>query len=131
MIILDTHIWIWWINQTPRRLSSEIIKRIEQAQIIAISAISCFEVAWLASHKRIILEIPVQEWITQATENAGIVCLPVSCKIAQHAATLPEHHKDPQDRIIIATAISNTSQIISADNQFAEYEEIKNLLISM
>lgn len=131
MIILDTHIWIWWINQTPKRLSSEIIKRIEQAQIIAISAISCFEVAWLASHRRIILEIPVQAWIAQATENAGIVCLPVSCKIAKLAAELPEHHKDPQDRIIIATAISNTSQIISADNQFAEYEEIKNLLISI
>lgn len=131
MIILDTHIWIWWINQTPNRLSNEIIKRIEQEQIIAISSISCFEVAWLASHKRIILEIPVQEWITQATENAGIICLPVSCKIAKLAAELPEHHKDPQDRIVIATAISSASQIISADNQFKEYEEIKTLLMSI
>ena len=73
MIILDTHIWIWWINQTLNRLSNEVIKRIEQEQIIAISAISYFEVAWLAAHKRIIIEIPIQEWITQATENAGIV----------------------------------------------------------
>jgi PIN domain nuclease of toxin-antitoxin system len=131
MILLDTHIWLWWINQTPKRLPSEIIKLIEQAEIIAISAISCFEVTWLADHKRILLEIPIQEWIAQATDDARIICLPVSCKIANIAAALPEHHKDPQDRIIIATAICHTSQLISNDSQFSEYQEIKDLLIAI
>jgi PIN domain nuclease of toxin-antitoxin system len=131
MLLLDTHIWIWWINQTPKRLPGKIIKQIEQAEIIAISAISCFEVTWLADHKKILLEIPVQEWIAQATEDASIICLPVSCKIASLAAALPEHHKDPQDRIIIATAICHTSQLISADSQFSEYQETKELLITI
>ena len=131
MLLLDTHIWIWWINQTPKRLPNEIIKQIEQSETVAISAISCFEVTWLYDHKRILLEISVQEWITQATEEASIICLPVSCKIASLAAELPEHHKDPQDRIIIATAICHTSQLISADRQFFEYQEMKNLLISI
>ena len=131
MLLLDTHIWIWWSNQTPKRIPSEIMKQIEKADTVAISAISCFEVTWLYDHKRILLEIPVQEWITQATDAANIICLPVSCKIAGLAGELPEHHKDPQDRIIIATAICHTSQLISADSQFSEYQELKDLLIPL
>ena len=129
MLVLDTHIWIWWINQTPKRLPIEIVKLIEQTELVAISAISCFEVTWLSDHERIHLEIPVQEWIYQATEDAQIFCLPISCKIASLAAALPEHHKDPQDRIIIATAITHETQLVSADNKFDEYQEIRELLI--
>lgn len=131
MLVLDTHIWIWWINQTPKRLPVEIVKLIEQAELVAVSAISCFEVTWLYHHERIHLEIPVQEWISQATEDAQIICLPVSCKIASLAAALPEHHKDPQDRIIIATAISHETQIVSADSNFSEYQEIEGRLITI
>lgn len=131
MLILDTHIWIWWINQTPKRLPIETVKLIEQAELVAVSAISCFEVSWLYDHGRIQLEIPVQEWISQATDDAQIMCLPVTCTIASLAATLPEHHKDPQDRIIIATAMSHAAQLVSADGNFPEYREIEKLLISI
>ncbi len=81
MLVLDTHIWIWWINQTPKRLPAKIVKLIEQADHLAVSAISCFEVTWLYDHERIYLKIPVQEWISQATEDATIICLPVTCMI--------------------------------------------------
>ncbi|WP_045221377.1 type II toxin-antitoxin system VapC family toxin [Desulfonatronum thioautotrophicum] len=131
MLILDTHIWIWWINQTSQRLPMEIVKLIGQAELVAISAISCFEVTWLCEHGRIHLEIPVQEWITQATEDANIISLPVSCAIAGLAAALPEHHKDPQDRIIIATSINHEARLVSADSKFSEYREIKETLVSV
>lgn len=131
MLVLDTHIWIWWINQTPQRLPLEIIKLIEQTDLVAISAISCFEVTWLYNHGRIHLEIPVQEWIYQATDGAQIITLPVSCAVASLAATLPEHHKDPQDRIIIASSINHEARIVSADSKFGEYQEIKKYLISI
>lgn len=49
------------INQTPKLLSIVVIKQIEQSDTVAISVISCFEVTWLADHKRILLEIPIQE----------------------------------------------------------------------
>ncbi len=50
--------------------------------------------------------------------------------IAQLAVELPEHHRDPQDRIIIATAIVNDAQLISADSRFPDYEELKGRLLS-
>jgi len=129
MLLLDTHIWIWWINQTSQKLSTNVIKQIVQSDLVAISAISCFEVMWLHSHKRIELNIPVCEWIIQATEGAGVTCIPISCEIASLAANLPEHHKDPQDRIIIATAVLQKFRLLSADLQFSAYKEISELLI--
>ncbi|GAB6057102.1 type II toxin-antitoxin system VapC family toxin [Desulfonatronum parangueonense] len=82
-------------------------------------------------HGRIHLEIPVQEWITQATEDAQIISLPVSCVIAGLVAALPEYHKDPQDRIIIATSINHEARLVSADTKFSEYQEIKETLVSV
>jgi PIN domain nuclease of toxin-antitoxin system len=43
MILLDTHIWHWWVNQIPGKLSSTIISSIEETEQVGVSAISCFE----------------------------------------------------------------------------------------
>jgi len=53
MIVLDTHIWIWWINEDEKLLGQKRIDLIQSADIVAVSAISCFEVAWLDAHGRI------------------------------------------------------------------------------
>ena len=129
ILLLDTHVWIWWINQTPNKIPAKVIRQIEQSEIVSISAISCFEVIWLSNHQRISFNIPVCEWVIQATEGACITCVPVTLEIACLAANLPEHHKDPQDRIIIATAISQRYRLVSADLQFPAYREINDLLI--
>jgi len=56
--------------------------------------------------------------------------LPISSKIAYLAGSLPEHHKDPTDRIIIASSIVNDMQLISFDTAFPFYTELKGRLIS-
>ena len=101
MLLLDTHIWLWWINATPGKLPTHLIERIEGNEAVAISAISCFEVEWLARHGRIELDISLDDWFSCALTESGIVCLPITEGIARLAASLPEHHKDPQDRLII------------------------------
>jgi PIN domain nuclease of toxin-antitoxin system len=53
MIVLDTHIWHWWVNQIPGKLPDEINILIEEADEVGVSAISCFEMAWLMKHGRI------------------------------------------------------------------------------
>ena len=128
-MVLDTHIWLWWINGTPGKLPGPLIERIENAESIAVSAISCFEIEWLVRHGRIEMEISLDEWFSGAFSETGIICMPVTGEIARLAASLPEHHKDPQDRLIIATAILNNAHLISADKQFSLYDEISQLLI--
>lgn len=57
MILLDTHIWHWWINQIPGKLSTELVDLIENADEVVVSTISCFEMAWLVRHGRIELDL--------------------------------------------------------------------------
>ena len=131
MLILDTHIWLWWVDSIRGKLSESIQEQIETVETVAVSAISCFEIEWLVRHGRVEINVPLDEWFALALAEANVICLPVTGEIARLAAALPEHHKDPQDRIIIATAILHRANIISADRNFHEYAELKDLLIQV
>jgi len=130
MIVLDTHIWLWWINDEHKSLKKTWIQTIEQADNVGVSAISCFEVAWLVRHHRIKMDMAIGDWFDMALKGSGIDLLPLSPKVAEIATDLPEHHSDPQDRIIIATALEYAAQLISADKKFRLYQEIADRLIN-
>lgn len=129
MIVLDTHIWHWWVNQIQGKLSMETIALIEEADEVSVSAISCFEMAWLVRHGRIDLNMPFEHWFSQIEHNIDIQILPVTAQIGIRAVTLPEHHKDPQDRIIIATALLCDARLLSFDSAFPAYRELDGRLL--
>ncbi|MDP4029383.1 MAG: type II toxin-antitoxin system VapC family toxin [Gallionella sp.] len=127
MILLDTHIWVRWQN-APETLPPNILDWLAESDGLAVSAISCWEVAMLARKQRIKLNMSIDEWIDEALAFTG-QCLPIDRHILLLAASLPEHHRDPADRIIIATAIVHQARLISMDSQFPMYAELKDLLI--
>jgi PIN domain nuclease of toxin-antitoxin system len=129
MIVLDTHIWHWWINQIPDRLPAAIIELINQADDVAVSAISCFEMAWLVRHGRIDIGGEFAQWLAEVEAAQCIRFLPVTPQIASLAVALPEHHKDPQDRMIIATDLVHDAQLMSFDAAFPDYRELHGRLI--
>lgn len=129
MIVLDTHIWHWWVNQIPGKLSPETVALIEEADEVSVSAISCFEMAWLARHGRIDLDMPFEHWFSQLEHSSDIQILPVTAQIGIQAVALPEHHKDPQDRIIIATALIYDARLLSFDSAFPAYRELDGRLL--
>ncbi|OGR06171.1 MAG: hypothetical protein A2511_14225 [Deltaproteobacteria bacterium RIFOXYD12_FULL_50_9] len=71
MIVLDTHIWLWWVNLEQDRLKPAWKTQIESSEDVGISAISCFETAWLEQHSRIILPCPRDEWFDKALDGPG------------------------------------------------------------
>lgn len=129
MIVLDTHVWLWWINRDATRLKPAWTARIESAELVGVSAISCFEVAWLIHHGRIELPTPEDEWFDKALPGSGITLLPITPQIARTAVQLPEHHRDPQDRLIIATALIHDATLISVDDKFLHYAELSGHLL--
>lgn len=129
MIVLDTHIWIWWVNGDQSQLGSSRINLIQSADLVSVSAISCFEVAWLNAHGRIELPFDKFKWFTLALGGSGVELLPITPEIAGIAVDLPEHHSDPQDRIIIATAIKHGAHLMSLDKKFPGYQEIRDALL--
>ena len=129
MIVLDTHIWLWWVNGCETELNQNRLTAIQNADEVAISAISCFEVAWLSQHKRIELSLPLGLWFEKALNASGIKMVALTPEIASIAVALPEHHRDPQDRIIIATALQHNAELMSSDSKFPLYNELKDRLI--
>jgi PIN domain nuclease of toxin-antitoxin system len=95
---------------------------------VMISPVSCFEVALACKRGRIQLPCAAAEWIQEALEPAGIEIAPLTPVIACAATALGEIHKDPFDRIIIATAIHSHATLLSVDGHFEHYPELKGVL---
>lgn len=129
MIVLDTHIWVNWILGGDAALSPAVVFAMQNENRLAVSGISCFEVSLLASRGKLELPLPVSEWLTEALANSGVESLPVTCEIANRAVTLSEIHRDPADRIIIATALVHDAKLASLDSVFPNYQELQNRLV--
>jgi len=129
MLVLDTHVWLWWIEQDPRlpRWLAAFIA--DPVTVIALSAVSVYELSLGVERSRIVLNRPLADWIQQATLNADIQVLPVTLKIASSAGQLPRHHLDPLDRLIIATALIHQARLASLDHKFPLYAELAEALI--
>jgi PIN domain nuclease of toxin-antitoxin system len=127
MILLDTHIWVRWLISD--NMNPALIDTIENSERVCVSSISCWEVVYLAKRGRIELEIPADKWIDVGLSDSSITCLPIDRQIAVLAANLPDHHRDPADRIIIATAITHGAQLMSFDEQFRKYDELEGRLL--
>jgi PIN domain nuclease of toxin-antitoxin system len=120
VIVLDTHVWLWWLSE-PSLLSRTAAAAIENADRILISSISCFEVATAVAKGRISLDRDVLEWIEDAITVARMELAPLTPKIAVKATQLGRFHGDPADRLIVATAMMETATLITKDRRIRKY----------
>lgn len=126
MIILDTHIWIWWVQDTSLLSRQQIdeIKR-NETDIIGISAMSCWEIAKLVEYKRVELSLPLHEWFAEALYYPGIRLFPLTPEIAIESTRLPgEFHRDPADQLIVATARTNNCPLVTSDSKILKYPHV-------
>ncbi|MGB3760085.1 MAG: type II toxin-antitoxin system VapC family toxin [Rivularia sp. (in: cyanobacteria)] len=128
MIILDTHIWVWWVNEDPR-LTKKYLDWIDeyQSQGLGISIISCWEVAKLVELNRINLSIPVDEWLTAALAYPGIERIELTIPIIVESTKLIGFHRDPSDQIIVATSKVYDCPLMTADTKIIAYPSVKTL----
>lgn len=129
MIILDTHIWVWWVHGDERIAPSQA-DAIEEAKsdAVGVSAISCWEVAKLAERGRLALPNPVDEWLSLALGYPGVRLIELSPAISVASTQLPEgFHRDPADQIIVATARMNNCRLVTSDEKIVSYEHVKTV----
>ncbi len=129
MIVLDTHIWIWWV-QGDANLTGQQVAWLQQyeSQGLGVSAISCWEVAKLVEYNRLVLPCPVEEWMDQALSYPGIQFLNLTAQIAIESTQLPAgFHKDPADQIIVATARVHNCQLLTVDAKILDYGHVNTL----
>jgi len=106
MIVLDTHIWIWWVDSHPNLTSDyENVIKSHESSGLGVSIISCWEVAKLVEHRKISFSCSLEDWIKQALMYPGIQLLDLTPEIVIESTQLPSgFHKDPADQMIVATA---------------------------
>ena len=121
-LLLDSHVLLWWLANDPR-LSSEAIQAISNSENgIFVSVASL----WEMSIKHAAGKLPEYAVLGSSAEaivqQQGFWVMPIVYKHAYAAANLPTHHRDPFDRLLIATAQTEAMTLISVDEVFGEYE---------
>lgn len=128
MIILDTHIWIWWVQNDPR-LTQQHKNWLQQyeSQGLGVSIISCWEVAKLVENSRLTLPVTVEEWITTALAYPGVQLINLTIPIIIESTKLTGFHRDPADQIIVATSRINGCPLLTADAKILAYPDVQTL----
>jgi PIN domain nuclease of toxin-antitoxin system len=129
IIVLDTHIWIWLINSNLDQFPSSWLERFEIADRLAVSPLSCYEIALAQSRGRLELTCSPKDWFNRALAPAKIELLPLTPEITIRAVNLSPIHKDPFDRLIIATTIEYRAKLASIDSVFSKYPELEDYLM--
>ena len=120
-LLLDTHIFLWFIMGSPR-LSTHARDLIEdEANEKFLSVASLWEIAIKYSLGKLSLSAPFDKLIPQQLSLNGFELLNIKIDHATMVATLPFHHRDPFDRLLIAQAMTEKMSVVSSDSAFDAY----------
>ncbi len=117
-VLLDTHVWIWWLTPgsplTERERSA--LDAAAETNANAISAISLWEAQVLHAKRRLQLPLPFADWLARATDDRMLAIAPLDRDVVLALDTLPaSFHGDPADRIIVATARAHAMPLATRD----------------
>jgi PIN domain nuclease of toxin-antitoxin system len=126
-LLLDTHIWIWYLLGNPRL--SETLQKIisEETDELWLSPISIWETLLLAEKGRLILEPTPTQWIQNSLQELDTKEAPLSNDIAILSRQLDLAHQDPADRFIAATAVHYRLTLATVDENFIKASCLKTL----
>lgn len=126
-VLLDTHVVHWW-SAEPQRVSTAASDALEQAEDLVVSAITWFELAWLARNERIVVNVPVRSWLSGLA--AQVRTIGIAPPIADTAVNLPRSFPgDPADRLIFATAIEHGLRLVTKDREIREHDQPGSITI--
>ena len=130
MIVLDTHALVWWVSgdSALSKKAKSAIERERDGGAIVVSSISAWEIAMLVLRKKLFLSMEVGSWLAMAAQIEALRFFPVDTEIAIKSADLPgEFHKDPADRIIVATARKLAAPLVTKDERIRAYAHVKTI----
>lgn len=124
-LLLDTHVWYEYCSGQTGRLSDQVVKAIDSSTArlsCFVSVVSFLEIGLLASRGRLELGMPLAQWTAEAVRRSGVRVLPVDGESVLLSVSLPgEPHRDPWDRLLIATAQQAGLRLVTRDREIARY----------
>jgi PIN domain nuclease of toxin-antitoxin system len=130
VIVLDTHVLLWWVSgevQLSKKAKAAIERERSEGELI-VSSISAWEISLLVKRERLSISTDVNSWLATVNEIEALRFVPVDNEIALKAVELPgEFHKDPADRMIVATARALAAPLITKDQKIRDYAHVKTI----
>lgn len=130
MIVLDTNALLWWINDFGKLSGKarKIIEEEEKKKAIYVSSVSILEIYFLLKKGRLKLDTLPDNWLDQVESLSCLHFVPIDNRIATVSVNLPDFiHKDPADRIIIATALNLGAKLVTSDKKILEYSKVQTI----
>jgi PIN domain nuclease of toxin-antitoxin system len=126
--LLDTHVWIWTQEQ-PEAIGKKARAILETtSEELCMSAVSSLEIARLVSGGLLELKGSLDRWVRSAVDSMEARSIDVDHRVAIEAYKLPgRFHKDPADRMLVATARINDLTLVTADERILAYGEVRSL----
>jgi PIN domain nuclease of toxin-antitoxin system len=118
-ILIDTHVLLWGL-QNEEKLSRKVQALLPAADVW-VSVASLWEIVTKVQAGKLALPAPVSDYLTAKLTQNGVSVLPISFDHVKRLESLPLHHRDPFDRLLIAQSIEEGWPIVTADPLFARY----------
>ena len=120
-LLLDTHTLLWFLRDDPNLSATAKAMIVDAANHKFVSVASCWEIAIKATRKKIGLSEPSGDLLARELPRNGFDLLPIELRHVAYVELLPEHHKDPFDRLLTAQSLLETIPIVSVDPAFDAY----------
>ena len=120
IILLDT-CGLLWLAHDQKKINKKVPSMIDELPAVYISAITSFEIGLKYKSGKLSLPVPPQDWFREIIKHHDISVIDLDRDICIKATELPDIHKDPCDRFIIATALIQGLPVVTADRRFQEY----------
>ncbi len=121
-LLLDTHCWLW-LQTEPERFSPDVLLELgDPATELFLSAASAWEIGIKYALGKLPLPEPPDVYVPSRLERSGTSPLAVSHRHALHVARLPNHHRDPFDRLLVAQAQLDGLTLMTSDPLLSPYE---------
>ena len=126
-VLLDTRAFLWAITDDPRLSDRARDVFLDERNRLLLSVASVWEMAIKSSLGRLTLSKPLAAFLDQQLPANGITVLEISRAHAEGVETLPFHHRDPFDRLLIAQALAQRAAVLSADAALDRYLGLRRL----
>ena len=123
-LLLDTHIYLWWLIDSPA-LSQQAHQMIAGANQVFVSVVSIWEagIKWRAGKLSVAPEV-----LVEGMNQNGLLVLPVNLAHVLQLTQLPDHHRDPFDRMLVAQAMAEPLFLLTSDRGLAPYGDLVRLV---
>jgi PIN domain nuclease of toxin-antitoxin system len=120
-LLIDSHALIWYVDQHQQLSPASHAAISDPSNELLLSAGSIWEIAIKIGLGKLSLTQPYSLWMSQALSDLGMTILPITVEYADAQASLPKHHSDPFDRLIVAQALVENISVVSADARMDAY----------